>query len=377
MKKILFLNVLNLNRRDGGALATLAYYNALCDLYPNRVDITVPEEDCKDRFCNAIPIPRRNFIDFIYPFSIHRGFRFLSKFIKKYHTDYSVCVVNNSRTAGDMMDIFKRYGLKTVVIHHNYEVEYMMSNKSIFTFKGLFPYLISKIEGNAYRKADINCFLTNEDMKLLHQEYGETQSKNYLLGVFEPNPISLKEPTIPSCRNCLVLTGSLCDYQTYHSIELFEKNYLHSMLKENPNIKIVMAGRNPHSSILNIRDKYPKTITVVPNPKDMDAVVEQANIFFCPTCIGGGLKLRLMDGLKLGLPVLVHKVSARGYDVFYDKPYFQVYDDVDSFLRGLQSISEFIKNTPNYKQEIQSTYCSYFSYESGLQRMNLIFSDLL
>ena len=65
MKKILFLNVLNLNRRDGGALATLAYYNALCDLYPNRVDITVPEEDCKDRFSNAIPIPRRNFIDFV------------------------------------------------------------------------------------------------------------------------------------------------------------------------------------------------------------------------------------------------------------------------------------------------------------------------
>ena len=138
-----------------------------------------------------------------------------------------------------------------------------------------------------------------------------------------------------------------------------------------------MAGRNPHSSILNIRDKYPKTITVVPNPKDMDAVVEQANIFFCPTCIGGGLKLRLMDGLKLGLPVLVHKVSARGYDVFYDKPYFQVYDNVDSFLRGLQSISDFIKDTPNYKQEIQSTYSSFFSYESGLQRMKLIFSDLL
>lgn len=376
MRKILFISSLNLNRRDGGALATLAYYNALCDIYQGRVDITIPEEDCNGRFSHAIPIPRRNFLDFIYPFSIHRGYRFLSDYIRLHHAEYSVCVINISRTAGDMMDLFRRYGIKTVVIHHNYEVEYAMSNKAIYTLGGKFPFLVSKIECNAYKKADINCYLTKADMKLLHDAYGETQSENYLLGVFEPSTMIFSEAKTTN-RDYIIFTGSMCDYQTYHSAELFEKDYLPSLVKNYPQIKLVIAGRNPHESIWNIRRKYPNVVTVVPNPDSMNDIVGEAAIFLCPTCIGGGLKLRLMDGLRMGLPVLVHKISARGYDVFYGKPYFQVYDDVYSFMEGLNSILEFTQANPDYRREIITTYKDNFSYESGLHKIQSIFNKIL
>lgn len=375
MKKILFLSSLNLNRRDGGALATLAYYNALCQLYPNRIDLAMPEEDCVGNFSNSIAIPRRSVSELLYGFSIHRGYKFIKDFIKEHGREYAVCVINISRTAGDLMDCFHKEGIKIVVIHHNYEVEYTMENKHICTIKGLTPFFVRKIEGNAYRESDINCFLTDSDMKSLENAYGKTKALNYVLGVFEKEPYNYSI-TKSDDKNIMIFTGSMCDYQTYHSAELFEKKYLNMMLRSCPDIKLIISGRNPHRSIWNIQKKYPDSVEVIPNPEDIDEVLDNASIFLCPTCLGSGIKLRIMDGLKKGMPVLAHKSSARGYEKFHSKPYFQVYDDENSFMNGLSSIRNYMSNNVNYREEIQNQYFEYFGFISGMKRMKMVFDNL-
>lgn len=375
MKKILFISSLNLNRRDGGSLATLGYYNALCKLYPGKVDIIMPKEDCYGKFTNAIGIPKRNVFDLFCNFSIHRGYRFLKNYIRKYGHEYSICIINISRTAGDLMDEFRAVGLKTIVIHHNYEVEYTMDNKHMYTLWGLCPLLVSKIESNAYKKADVNCFLTISDMESISKAYGSTEGRNYLLGVFEKE-LTTYTFSKSENNNIMVFTGSMCDYQTYHSAVLFEKEYFPILIKKYPNLKMIIAGRNPHNSIWRFQQKYPKFITVISNPPNMDVVLEQASIFLCPTCIGSGIKLRIMDGLKKGLPVLVHRISARGYEAFESKPYFQVYDDERTFITGLDIITTYIKNTKNYKNIIIQDYCAYFGFESGVQKMKKIIETI-
>ena len=111
---------------------------------------------------------------------------------------------------------------------------------------------------------------------------------------------------------------------------------------------------------------------VIANPDDIYNYVSQAQIYLCPTDVGGGIKLRVMDGLKCGKPVLVHAVSARGYESFVGKPYFQIYSDVDSFTRGLIAIKDYLSSKSNTEEEIVNDYYTTFSYESGLQRMTTI-----
>ncbi|WP_298073135.1 hypothetical protein [uncultured Bacteroides sp.] len=108
----------------------------------------------------------------------------------------------------------------------------------------------------------------------------------------------------------------------------------------------------------------------------MDDVIEQGSFVICPVCIGGGLKLRLMDGLKRGLPILVHKVSARGYDCFHGQPYFQVYESPESFESGLKNIVEYMKANTAYKEEILTTYKQYFSFKAGVSRINRIIENI-
>ena len=78
---------------------------------------------------------------------------------------------------------------------------------------------------------------------------------------------------------------------------------------------------------------------------------------------------RLMDGLRMGLPILVHKVSARGYNAFWDRPYFKIYDNRDSFKNGLNDLLKYCKD--NYEPTvIQGDYLLSFSFQAGCSRMS-------
>ena len=96
MKRILYLASFDIGKRTGGGLASLCYYNALCFLYPGQVDLMMNEECCVGKYENAIKIPPRQWYEYLTDFSLHRGKRFILRYIKEHALEYSVCVINCS-----------------------------------------------------------------------------------------------------------------------------------------------------------------------------------------------------------------------------------------------------------------------------------------
>jgi len=91
----------------------------------------------------------------------------------------------------------------------------------------------------------------------------------------------------------------------------------------------------------------------------------KAKYYICATALGGGLKLRVMDGLSAGLPVICHEVSARGYEAFAQKGLLLVYNDRDSFQKQL----EILKTKSFDKKLTVDLYEQLFSFEEGKQRL--------
>jgi glycosyltransferase involved in cell wall biosynthesis len=166
-----------------------------------------------------------------------------------------------------------------------------------------------------------------------------------------------------------VISGSLNSYQTIAGIKDFNDKYLSVVETNLKQYRIIITGRKPDKRIVSIANQHKTTIEIVPNPENIFPVIDKASIYLCPTCIGGGLKLRVMDGLKMGKPVLVHSVSSRGYDDFFDKPYFKIYNDEDSFKRGLIELIAYINNSDYNTYQIQEDYYKSFSFESGTKKI--------
>lgn len=374
MKRILFLSAVNLFKRSGGGLATLSYFNAVCNIFPGYVDLALPTECIpSDNLHTYIPMPSRSIFSAIIRSifgDVHRYRRPLIDYIKKNPNKYEFVLLNGGVYSGSMVDDIKKLGLKVAVIHHNCEYEYHMDNKSLVSFWGYIPYFVVRNEKRAYKNADVNLFLTRQDMATFFVRYGETRAKTHLLGCFE-----IEDSPIPKItnyivqKNTIVVSGSLNSHQTTAGISDFFLNYFDISKNMIPNLKIILTGRDPSEEIIKLKEKMSDYAEIVPNPDDILSVVEKGDVFLCPTNLGGGLKLRIMDGLKLGMPVLTHKVSARGYDAFLNKPYFKVYDDEISFRDGLSSIIAYI-NSKNYSREsIRRDYFETFSFRAGIKRM--------
>lgn len=374
MKHILYIAPHDLNKRTGGALATLAYFNALVKLYGDKVDIMMPKEYDDGSFRNVIPVKSRSHIRAIISGCLHRYKVAVKQFLLKYANNYEACIINGGLYAGDMMDMIHSFGLLVMVIHHNFEREYAIDNKGLLTLGGCTSFFIVRNEKKAYQNADVNCFLTIEDINLFQEYYGQSSGKNYLLGVFEP-----REDDFPynnhGASKAIVITGSMNSVQTMCGITDIHKNYYDIIREICPEWDLIIAGRDPRSQVYELQKENPDKIKVLPNPTSMDEITAQATMFLCPTNVGGGLKLRVMDGLRMGLPVLVHKVSARGYDSFVGKPYFKVYYDRVSFACGLRELKDYCAN--NNPSVIQLDYYNSFSFNTGCSRMKRAMDLLL
>lgn len=375
MKRILYVATNNFNKFGGGPQAVRAYLDSVIDLFGvELVDIMIGDEyvllDEYKSFHYVKVAKRTRFKSYIELFKgyIERWTSSLYTYLKKSHDVYEMVIINSSRS-GIITSKIKKLGLKVVTIHHNDEVEYCMDNKTFYTFGGRIPFLVNRHQRHAYKHSDINLFLTIQDYKFFINKYGKNNQVNKILGVYDYKSSMVKYVSETSSSYHIGISGSLSDYQTVHGINNLEENYFFIINELIPDLRMLITGRSPSNQILQFADRYPSSIKIIPSPDDILKMLQLCSIYLCPTDIGGGIKLRIMDGLKLGLPILTHKVSARGYDAFYDKPYFKIYCDSETFRQGLEDLLLYIKNNKDFKNIIRSDYYSFFGYKAGTDRL--------
>ena len=241
-----------------------------------------------------------------------------------------------------------------------------------------FMHYLKKAEREAVQLSDLNLTLTSQDADLLQLHYASDKfAKIKTLGCFESMPASgninnsfnLSFSRLNNETNLnFAITGSLCSHQTEVSLKPFLINSYPDLLKTLPTHRLSIAGRNPSRKLKMICSKY-CGISIIANPADMQSIIDHSDIYICPINVGGGLKLRVMDALKAGLPVLAHAVSSRGHDAFKKAGFLFEYEDEQSFLESLKLLLTSRCEGRLEREKIKRLYASIFSYESGVNRL--------
>lgn len=294
---------------------------------------------------------------------------------------YDYCIFDHSSIAGPLIGLCRKLGVKTIVINHNCEAEYYRDNYDIL-HRMLFLRHVKRAEKLSYQGCDYNIFLTEEDCTLFRQMYGPSQTYSIVTGCFEfkrnnnnndNGNVNLNEKE----RLRFVISGTIGNVQNMDGIQYFLDDLLEYVPKD---AEVVITGKNPPDSLhceiekLNQTGKYAQ-LTLIPNPADIKSIVNGCDVFLCPTRSGGGLKLRVMDGLIAGLPVIAHKVSARGYSEFAKQGYLWPFDSKESFSNALCDIIRRINNNQLNRKNIQDYSEERFSFENKAKMLKSIFRN--
>lgn len=341
----------------------------ICEEYLNDADVSEYPNIC------FIPVKQRSKLSKVLtPINgqLHRHYHQAIQLIKQNQYDY--CIFDENGIAGSLVKQARKHGIKTIVINHNCQYEYSRDNMTSFLEKLLILPVVVRCERKSYKLCDYNIFLTEEDQIIFGNRYGKSNTKSIVGGCFYPKnfDLSSKQEIKPFRKEHLkmVISGTMGNVQNMDGICYFLDDLLPCVPED---ILIVLVGKNPPESLIERVKALEPRVKIIPNPKDIDAIVRDCDIFLCPARLGGGMKLRMMDGFRNGLPVLAHAVSARGYRQFEKDGVMAEFSTSTQFTSELSDMIVKITNGDITKQKIMEKSKDCFSFINVLNRMKKVF----
>lgn len=399
-KRLLFITCHKLSDNNGGANASKGFIHSFAPLFDDRTLIYLECEDIE----KFIPEGYKLFpIHDARPkwqkgIDMYRGdLSIVCSFVRQHIVEhsYDIIVIDHSFTATSVVRQLKATGARIITIHHNVERSYLKDNKRPWLYRIPYHYYALEAERNSLLCSDVNITLTQKDADVFKTWYPERNLHLHPLGIVEYRNIPKKDFTgkdhaateegresaegnDTDCKAwqretkglTFAITGSLCFNQSNVPIIDFLNKYYPVLKEKCGGAQLVIAGRDPSKELRTICEKNPGVI-LIPNPIDIRKVISDADIYVCPIDKGSGLKLRILDGIKNGLPVLCHEVSACGYEHFVEKGMLFKYHDTDSFTKALNALSE----TKLSRDAIYNEYRDYFSVNSGMLRLKEILKE--
>lgn len=341
----------------------------ICEEYLNDADVSEYPNVC------FVPVKQRSKLSKVLtPINgqLHRHYHQAIQLMKQ--NQYDCCIFDENGIAGSLVKEARKHGIKTIVINHNCQYEYSRDNMTSFLEKLLILPVVVRCERKSYKLCDYNIFLTEEDKEQFAEMYGVSNTNAVVGGCFYPkndHHHSLSE--IKPFRKehlKMVISGTMGNVQNMDGICYFLDDLLPCVPED---ILIVLVGKNPPESLIERVKALEPRVKIIPNPKDIDAIVRDCDIFLCPARLGGGMKLRMMDGFRNGLPVLAHAVSARGYRQFEKDGVMAEFSTSTQFTSELSDMIVKITNGDITKQKIMEKSKDCFSFINVLNRMKKVF----
>jgi glycosyltransferase involved in cell wall biosynthesis len=225
---------------------------------------------------------------------------------------------------------------------HNNESRFFLdmgkSSKSLFhkvfyrsealKFKALSPAIISK--------CDALWFISEQEMKEHLQKCPKDAGKSF----FIPPGVELSAMRRQPLRGRKALfIGTLGFVNNASGVEWYVSN-VHPSLCELPDYRFVVAGNTVDgpSPLQKIIRHHPN-ISLHENPESTEGLYQDAAVFVNPVFRGAGLKLKIVNAIQAGVPIVTTSSGIQGTGLVHGK-HLLVADSADSFAACIRSVFE-------------------------------------
>ncbi len=107
--------------------------------------------------------------------------------------------------------------------------------------------------------------------------------------------------------------GSLDWFANVQGIRWFAKDVLPLVAKEHGTVKLLIYGSSPGRSVSELADG--KRIFVMGFIEDAREAFRSATVFIAPEAVGSGLRIKILEAMAMGKPVVATSVSCEGIAV--------------------------------------------------------------
>ncbi|MFZ3166124.1 MAG: glycosyltransferase family 4 protein [Candidatus Methanoperedens sp.] len=170
---------------------------------------------------------------------------------------------------------------------------------------------MKKYEYENLLKFDEIITMSEIDMNRL-LELDETLHVNVVPNGVDTEKISFKLGNRGS--NSLLFMGWMKHYPNGDAMRFFIKEIFPKILLKNQNVKLYIVGMFLPDDI-NKKIKYQDNIIYCGYIEDILSILHKCTVFISPLRIGGGTRLKILEAMAAGIPVISTSIGAEGIDI--------------------------------------------------------------
>ena len=312
------------------------------------------------------------------------SYKELLNHLGKYEPD--VVILQNS-FLGDLANLIRRMFPCTIIIGHFDNFEYECYKATIGKAnvvarqlkKAIDLPLIKRLEKLYLKNIDFATFLTTKDKNSVFSFYNISTPWT-LFPIMIPDPLNSDDaPITITGKNCrkVVFTGSLDYYPNIEAAMFLDQNSNIIRKYLGANTEIILAGKNPHSKVRNLQN-----VRVIPNPSnsELKELMLSSDLFISSVFQGSGMKVKIIDALAYGLPIVASEHSLTGYESITEKAFIFPFRDRNSnafenALSNAKDILETKDRTTVFKIQ-RELFRDFFSIYNAEKTLSGILKDL-
>lgn len=164
------------------------------------------------------------------------------------------------------------------------------------------------------------------------------------LRIFSPNlvgdsvgvPISVDVPQHSTTRvpHQIAFVGSFGHRPNVQAVRYFIESILPLIHKQIPDVKFLVAGKNPPAEIMQLANEHIEFVGFVPS---LAGFLAASAVVVIPLLSGGGIKIKTLEALAAGAPIVSTSIGAEGIGAI-DEQHLLVRDSAISFADAVIQI---------------------------------------
>jgi glycosyltransferase involved in cell wall biosynthesis len=111
----------------------------------------------------------------------------------------------------------------------------------------------------------------------------------------------------------LIFTGTMDFRPNVDAVLWFAREVLPGIESEVPDVQFIVVGQRPHRRLNPLR-RHP-SIVITGWVEDVRPYFRDATIYVAPLRMGGGTRLKLLEAMAMGTPIVATSLGAEGYPV--------------------------------------------------------------
>ena len=237
----------------------------------------------------------------------------------------------------------------SVLTEHNIEWEILQryvekhANPLVRLFARVEAAKLRRYEAEMCGKFDRVFTLSDRDKSILESETGLTTIQVLTLPVDVADSPNRTQPA----EHLILSLGDLSNPAREESTMWFGKEVFPRIQQSVPDVRWAIVGADPSQSIRGLASSAVQVTGYAP---DLDAYVSKARVCVVPLRIGGGIRIKILEMLNLGVPCVATPVAAQGLGLQSDE-HILIAQDAEAFANATV---EVLTNDSTHSRLIRS-----------------------